>query len=147
MNMVRWDPFRELETFSNRLNRFFNQAAPGASDDAATFADWSPAIDFEESDREYLVKADVPDVQKDDIKVNVEDGVLSVEGERRQTKEEKTKKIHRIERAYGSFVRRLVLPSDVDQQNVSAELTNGVLHIHLPKSASAKPRSVQVKVA
>jgi HSP20 family protein len=147
MNMVRWDPFRELETFSSRLNRFFNQAAPGTSDDAAAFADWSPAIDFEESDREYLVKADVPDVQKDDIKVNVEDGVLSVEGERRQTKEETTKKFHRIERAYGSFVRRLVLPSDVDQQNVSAELTNGVLRIRLPKSDSAKPRSVQVKVA
>jgi HSP20 family protein len=146
MNMVRWDPFRELESFSNRLNRFFNQPTPGSSDDA-TFADWSPAVDFEESDREYLVKADVPDVQKGDIKIGIDNGVLSVEGERQQTKEEKTKKFHRIERAYGSFVRRLVLPTDVDQQHVTAELSNGVLRIHLPKSASAAPRAVQVQVS
>ena len=99
------------------------------------------------TDTEYLVKTDLPDLKKEDVKVAIQDGVLSLEGERKQEKEEKTKKYHRVERSYGTFVRRLSVPADVDQQKVQAEFKDGVLTVHMPKSASAKPRSIDVTVA
>jgi len=148
MNLVRWDPFRELEDMSTRLNRFFGQAPlRSGAEDAAMFADWAPAIDVQETDKEYLLKADLPDVKKEDVKVDVKDGVLHVEGERRMEKEDKGRKFHRIERAYGKFVRRMALPADVDDQKIAAEFKDGVLNIHIPKSAAATPRSIAVKVA
>ena len=149
MNLVRWDPFRELEEMSARLNRFFGQPIarkPGDAEDGF-FADWAPAIDVQETDAEYLLKADLPDVKKDDVKVDVKEGVLSIEGERKQEKEEKGKKFHRIERSYGKFIRRLALPTEVDPQKIAAEFKDGVLNVHLPKSAVAKPRAIEVKVA
>jgi hypothetical protein len=91
------------------------------------FADWAPAIDVQETDGEYLIKADLPAVKREDVKVSVEDGILAVEGERQQEKEEKGKKFHRIERSYGKFVRRVSVPSDVDQAHVAAEFKDGVL--------------------
>ena len=115
--------------------------------DGAFFADWAPAMDVQETDKEYLIKADLPDVKKEDVKVGIEDGILSVEGERKQEKEEKGRKFHRIERAYGKFVRRMTVPTDVDATKVAAEFKDGVLNVHLPKSADAKPRMVDVKVA
>jgi HSP20 family protein len=145
---MRWDPFRELEEMSTRLNRLFNQPlAPRSADtEGIVRADWAPAIDVQEADGEYLVKADLPEVKKDDVKVEIQDGMLSVRGERHQEKEEKGTKFHRIERAYGRFERRLALPTEVDAQKVVAEFKDGVLRVHLPKSASAKPKSVPVTV-
>jgi len=149
MNLVRWDPFRELEEVSSRLNRFFNQplARRAADDEGTLLAEWAPAIDVQETDTEYLVKADLPEVQKEDVKVEIHDGMLSVRGERRQEREEKGKKFHRIERAYGRFERRLAVPTEVDTQKVAAEFKDGVLKVHLPKSATAKPKTVEVKVS
>jgi HSP20 family protein len=147
MKMIPWDPFRELETVSNRLNQYFGQPPARRDSGDPVFADWAPAVDIEETDREYLMKADLPDVKKEDVKVAIEDGVLSLEGERKQEKEEKGRTYHRVERLYGKFVRRLAVPTDVDQQKVAAEYKDGVLNVHLPKSASAKPRTVDVKVA
>ncbi len=149
MSLVRWDPFRELEEMSTRLNRVFGQA-PGrrtSEEEPAFFADWTPAVDVQETDKEYLLKADLPDVRKEDVKVDIREGVLSVEGERKQEKEEKGKKFHRIERSYGKFIRRLALPTDVDETKVAAEFKEGVLNVHLPKSATAKPHTIDVKVA
>ncbi len=148
MKMTRWDPFRELEDMSSRLNRFFGQTAsrPLGDDGGEALADWAPAIDVQETDREYLISADLPAVKKEDVKVSVQDGILAVEGERRQEKEEKGKKFHRVERSYGKFVRRLTLPTDVDQQKVAADFKDGVLQVHLPKSATVKPRSIDVAV-
>jgi len=145
MNLIRFDPFRELEDMSSRLNRFFGRPASG-EEAADGFGVWSPAIDVQETDKEYLVKADLPAVNKADVKVNVEDGILTVEGERKQEKEESGKKFHRVERMYGRFVRRLSVPSDVDGGKVAAEFKDGVLSVHMPKSTVAKPRSVEVKV-
>jgi HSP20 family protein len=148
MNIVRWDPFRELEDMSTRLSRFFGQ--PGArrfDDNGALFADWAPAVDVQETDKEYLVKADLPEVRKEDVKVGIEDGILTLEGERKQEKEAKNKKFHRVERVYGKFVRRLALPTEIDAQKVAAEFKDGVLNVRLPKSESAKPRTIDVKVA
>ena len=149
MNLVRWDPFRELEDMSARLNRLFNQplARRMPDDEGTLLADWAPAVDVQETDSEYLVKADLPEVKKEDIRVDIQDGMLSVRGERRQEKEEKGKKFHRIERASGRFERRLAVPAEVDAQTVVAEFKDGVLKVHLPKSAGAKPKTVEVKVS
>jgi HSP20 family protein len=148
MNIARWDPFRDLEDLHSRLNRLFGQpAVRRTTEEGDFFADWTPALDLEETDGEYLVKADLPAVKKEDVKVSLEDGVLAIEGERKQEKEEKGTKFHRIERSYGKFVRRLTVPTDADPQKVSAEFKDGVLNVHLPKSPAAKPRSIEVKVS
>ena len=150
MNIVLRDPFREFEDMSAKLGRFFNQQYPyirrTVDDDGGFFADFSPAVDVQETDKEYVVKADLPDVKKEDVKVGIEDGVLSLEGERKQEKEEKNKKFHRVERTYGKFVRRLALPTEVDAQKVAAEFKDGVLNVHLPKTETVKPRAIAVTV-
>jgi HSP20 family protein len=148
MKLARWDPFRELEDMSTRLNRLFTQPALGrpAEGEAEAFADWAPAIDVQETETEYLIKADLPAVKRDEVKVSVEDGILAVEGERKQEREEKGKTFHRIERSYGKFVRHVSVPSDVDQAKVAADFKDGVLTVHLPKSATAKPRTIDVQV-
>lgn len=145
--MMRWNPYRDLEAFSGRLNQFLGQPVMPGRDDDEMFADWSPALDVEETEQEYLLKADLPEVKKDHVKVGIESGVLTIEGERRYEKEEVTKRVHRMERSYGKFLRRLVVPTDVDQQKIAADFKDGVLTVHLPKSAVARPKHVDVKVA
>lgn len=148
MALVRWDPFRELEDMSERLNRVFARPAARVSNgkEALTVADWMPTVDISETDGEYLIKAELPEVKKEDVKVTVEDGVLTLQGERRQEKEEKGKKFHRVERSYGSFVRSFTLPESVDDGGVKAEYKDGVLALHLPKTERVKPKAIDVKV-
>jgi HSP20 family protein len=147
MTLVRWNPFRELEDIQSRLNRLFGQAPSQRSgDEAFFFANWSPSVDIQETDKEYLIKADLPEVKKEDVKVELLDGSLTIEGERKQEKEEKGKKFHKVEREYGKFVRRFALPSEIEASKVQAEFKDGVLNVHLPKSAAAKPKAVEVKV-
>jgi HSP20 family protein len=145
MNLIRWDPFRELEGIQARLNRLYD--VPARLEDENFFANWNPAIDIQETDSEFVLKADLPDVKKEDVKVEFEDGVLSVQGERKQEKEEKGKRFQKVERAYGKFFRRFVLPTDVDVEHTKAEFKDGVLHVHLPKTVAAKPKAIEVKVA
>ena len=147
MKMMRLDPFRELETLSNRLNQAFGAGLVRQQNEDSTFADFAPPMDIEETEHEYLLKADLPEVKKEDVKVGIQNGVLSVEGERKQEKEEQNKTYHRVERVYGKFVRRMAVPTDVDEQKVGAEFKNGVLTVRLPKSAAAKPKTIDVKVA
>ena len=146
MNIIKWSPFRELEDMQTRLNRMLNET-PDRSDEPFAFADWAPAVDIQETDAAYSVKADLPEVKKEDIKIELHDGVLSIEGERTKEKEEKGKKFHRIERQYGQFVRRFVLPNEVDAAKVKAEFKDGVLSVQLPKSVNGKAKSVEIKVA
>jgi HSP20 family protein len=146
--LMRWDPFRELEEMTDRLNRVF--ARPTArtnGKETMTVADWIPAVDISESEGEYLIKAELPEVKKDDVKVTLEDGVLTITGERRQEKEEKTTKYHRVERSYGTFVRSFSLPDLVDETKVKAEFKDGMLNLHIPKSEKAKPHAIEVKVS
>lgn len=143
MNLTRFDPFRELEEMSARLGSLLG---PRLRPDFEAFGDWSPAVDVQETETEYLIKADLPDMTREQVKVGIEEGVLTLEGERKQEKEETTKKYHRLERAYGKFVRRLTVPSDVDEARVTAEFKSGVLHVHMPKSKAARPRSVTISV-
>jgi len=149
MALVRWDPFRELEEVSDRLNRMFARPATRSSNGKETMivADWTPSVDISETESEYQIKAEIPDVKKEDVKVTLEDGVLTIQGERKYEKEEKGKKYHRIERSYGSFVRTFSLPDVIDDDKVKAEFKDGVLNLHLPKSEKAKPKAVEVKVA
>jgi len=146
--LMRWVPFHELEEMSERLNRVFNRPGVRSTDgkETITVADWIPTVDIAETEAEYQIKAELPDVQKEDVKVTVEDGVLTIQGERRHEIEEKGKKYHRVERSYGSFVRSFTLPDHVDDTKVKAEYKDGVLHLHLPKSEKAKPKAIDVKV-
>jgi HSP20 family protein len=148
MTLVRWDPFRELEDMSERLNRVFSRPSlRNSGKENLTVADWMPTVDICETDGEYLIKAELPEVKKEDVKVTVENGVLTLQGERRQEKEEKGKRFHRVERLYGSFVRSFSLPESVDESGVKAEYKEGVLNLHLPKSEKVKPKAIDVKVA
>jgi HSP20 family protein len=148
MNIVKWSPFRELEDIQTRLNRFFNELpANRIEPDGLFFSDWAPAVDIQETDKEFLIKAELPEVKKEDVKVEMLDGVLMIEGERRQEKEEKGKKFHRMERSYGKFVRQFALPADVEPTKIQAEFKDGMLNVHLPKTAAAKPKTIEVKVA
>ena len=150
MTLVRWDPFRELEEVSDRLNRMFARPAArtnGNGKETMIVADWTPSVDISETEGEYQIKAEIPDVKKEDVKVTLEDGVLTIQGERKHEKEEKGKKFHRIERSYGSFVRTFSLPDVIEEEKVKAEFKDGVLNLHLPKSEKAKPRAIDVKVA
>jgi len=148
--MMRWNPFKEMEEMEKRLSSFLGHAPVAASGDkkeAISVAEWSPLVDISEDDKEYLIKAEIPEMKKEDIKLSVHDDVLTITGERKYEKEEKNKKYHRVERAYGSFMRSFTLPEDADGSKVGAEYKDGLLKVHLPKSEKAKPKAIEVKVA
>lgn len=148
--LARWSPLKELEEMEKRLSSVFGRVpkrAEGEKEEAMSVADWSPLVDITEDEKEYVVKAEVPEMKKEDIKLNVHDDVLTISGERKYEKEEKGKKYHRVERAYGSFVRSFTMPEDADGTKVSAEYKDGVLKVHLPKSEKAKPKAIEVKIA
>jgi HSP20 family protein len=134
----------ELDEIQQRLNRLFLDRTAKAGD--TNFADFMPPVDIEETDADFVVKADLPDVKKEEIKIRVQDGVLTIEGERRHEKEDKGKRFHKIEREYGRFVRRFALPTEIDGEKVRAEFRDGVLNVMLPKAPAAKPTMIDVKV-
>jgi HSP20 family protein len=109
--------------------------------------DWVPLVDVTETPKEYVIKAELPEIKKEDVKVAIEDGVLTIQGERKTEKEEKDRKVHRIERSYGKFLRSFSVPADVDDKKVLAEFKEGVLVVSIPKAETAKPRVIDVKVA
>lgn len=149
MNLVKWNPFRELEDVSNRLNSLFGKlpARVESGADMLAVADWMPTVDISETDAGYLIKAEIPEVKKEDVKVNIQDGMLTISGERHQEKEEKNKRYHRLERAYGSFSRSFRMPDDADESTVNAEFKDGMLNVTLPKSKKAESKSVSVSIA
>lgn len=148
-----WNPFRELDEVQNRLSSFlggfpefgrFPRRLFGNGD--STLPNWSPLVDISEDEKEYLVKADLPEMKKEEVKVTVENGVLSISGERKSEKEEEKKKFHRIERSLGTFLRTFALPDDADSTKIAAEFKEGVLKVHLPKTPAVKPKQFEVKV-
>jgi HSP20 family protein len=149
MNLVRWNPLRELEEMSDQLNRFFSRQDTQRSDskEIMTVADWTPSVDISETEEEFHIKAELPEIKKEDVQVTLDNGVLILQGERKEQGEEKGRKIHRIERCYGRFVRSFALPDLVETAKVKAEFKDGVLHLHLPKSEKARPKAIEVKVA
>jgi HSP20 family protein len=146
--MVNREAFRELESMSDRLNRLLNgRGMPaGGRDESMAVVEWVPIVNVLETDAEFLIRAELPGVEKCDVKLSVEDGVLTISGHREQEKEEKGKRYHRQERVSGSFARSFTLPDSLDEQKVAAEFRNGVLTVRLPKSERAKPKSIEVTV-
>jgi HSP20 family protein len=146
---TQWNPWRDLEDVEKRLSGIWGRR-PGKGEgekEAISVAEWSPLVDITEDEKEYLIKAELPEMKKEDVKLTVENNVLCISGERKYEKEEKDKKYHRVERAYGSFMRSFTLPDDADGAKVAAEYKDGMLKVHLPKSEKAKPKSIDVKVS
>ena len=150
MNAItRWDPVKEMEELHNRLSNLFGRTPARlgeGKEESITVAEWAPLVDITEDDKEYIIKTELPEVKKEDVKVSVENGLLTIVGERKFEKEE-NKKYHRVERAYGRFLRSFVLPEGVDPDKVNAEFRDGVLKVHLAKSEQTKPKQIEVKVA
>jgi HSP20 family protein len=150
MNTItRWDPFTEMEEMHNRLSNMLGRTPARVGDgrqESMTVAEWAPLVDIIEEDKQYIIKTELPEVRKEDVKVTVENGVLTIVGERKLEKEE-TKKYHRVERSYGRFVRTFIVPEGADADKVSAEFKDGVLYVRLPKSEKATPKQIEVKVA
>lgn len=140
MSLIRWNPLRDMEVIFDRFDRQQSQ-------ESMTVADWTPTVDVSETDNEYLIKVELPEVRRENVKVTVRDGVLTLQGERSLDREEKNRKFHRVERAYGSFARSFTLPENVDADNVKAQHKDGMLYLHLGKTEEAKPKSIEVKVA
>jgi HSP20 family protein len=111
-----------------------------------TGGDWAPRVDIVETEKEFIIKAEIPDVKKEEVKITVNNGVLSIQGERKQEKEEKGKKFHRVERNYGGFTRSFTLPDNVDETKVEATFKDGMLKLQIPKSEKSKPKEIEVKI-
>jgi len=145
MALVRWDPWREIDDLFHRYTRAVGSPRPAGEASTAP-GDWSPQVDIAETDKEFVIKAEIPEVKKEDVKVTVENGVLTIRGERKQETEEKGKKFHRVERHYGSFTRSFTLPDNVDAAHIKASFKDGMLGLQIQKTAEAKPKSIEVKV-
>jgi HSP20 family protein len=145
MAPVRRDPGREMEDMLDLYRRTVGQPRAGSQEVIAT-GDWTPRVNIAETDKAFEIKAEIPEVNKEDVKVTVHNGVLTVQGERKLEKEEKGKKFHRIERFYGSFTRSFTLPDNVDETKISASFKDGVLNLQIKKTEEEKPKSIEVKV-
>jgi HSP20 family protein len=149
-SILRWDPVREFEEFSRRLVPLFGRLTheiPQEERQDMRVIDWAPTVDIAEEDSAYLVTAELPEVKKEDAKVAIENGVLTISGERKKETEEKNgRKYHRIERSYGSFMRSFSLPDDADPSRVTANMKDGVLHVKIEKRVEAKPKTVAIEV-
>lgn len=150
MAIVRFDPFRDLAVLQDRMNRLFNDVhgAPRRDDDAlSTRGTWVPAVDIYEHEGTLVIKAELPDMKREDIDVSVEKSTLTIRGERKLSSELKKDSFHRIERAFGAFSRSFALPPTVDVGKIVAEYKDGVLSVRLPLREEAKPRSIKIDVA
>jgi HSP20 family protein len=148
MALIRWEPVRELNTIQSEMNRLFNTLFDGPATGSAITAHrrWVPAMDLVESEHEFVLKADLPGLTEADVKVELEDNVLTVSGERKSEHEERKDGYYRVERASGSFVRRLTVPEGTDADGIKAHVENGVLEVTVPKPESPKPRKVAIAV-
>jgi HSP20 family protein len=147
--LTRWNQLRQLEALQAGLGSLFNRSSAQwleGQEEPLAVAEWAPLVDISEDDNEYQIKAELPEVKREDVKVTAEEGTLTITGERKFEKEEKGKKYHRVERAYGSFVRNFSIPDDASPAQVKAEFKDGVLTVHLTKTAKAKPQHIEVKV-
>jgi len=148
--LAQWNQYRELEALQNSLGSLFKRAQapkPEGQEEPMRVADWAPLVDISEDPKEYLIKAELPEVKKEDVKITLEDGMLTITGDRKFEKEENGRKYHRVERAYGSFERTFSLPDDASPGKVKAEFKDGVLKVHLAKDEKARPQQIEVPVS
>lgn len=142
--LLKWNPLQELNEVQNRLASFLGRSVGGEG--AASVPDWTPLVDVSEDNTQYLIKAELPEVKKEDLKVLIENGVLRISGQRMFEKDEEGKKYHRLERAYGTFERSFVLPESCKPEGMTADYKEGMLTVHIPKSEDATPRMIEVEV-
>lgn len=155
MALIRWNPARELDRWPSEffgiqreINWAFDNFVRGGSQADENFMTsyWTPAVDIAEQENEYVVKMELPGVNKDEVKISLESNILTIKGEKKQKKDEKGKNLHRLERSYGSFQRSFTLPTTVKSDKIDAVFNDGVLSISLPKAEEAKPKQIEVKV-
>lgn len=145
MSLVKWSPFRDLEEVADHYGRLFPAAWP-RFEPLDKEREWKPAADIIERKNEYVIKADLPEVKKEDVEITLENGVLTVKGERRTEETKEDEKLHRVETFYGGFARSFRVPEDVDTSAISAETKDGVLRVHLPKTEQRKPEAVRIAI-
>jgi HSP20 family protein len=143
MSLIRWEPFREMDDFFRQYSPLFGRQARGVGEREG---EWAPAANISETEKEYLIKAELPEVKKEDVKITVENGIITIRGERKQEKEQKDENEIRVESFYGSFSRSFSLPENVDASGVRAESKDGVLKVHIPKKEVTKPKSITVQI-
>jgi HSP20 family protein len=141
MSLIKWSPYRNLISLPDEIDRFFNGFGLDLN---VSDSVWSPDVDISETENQYEVNAEIPGLKKEDIKLSVEDNVLTLSGERKVEKETDKKNYHRVERAYGKFERSFRLPKEVDAENIKANYKNGVLTVQLPKTEAVKPKEIAV---
>jgi HSP20 family protein len=146
MRVIHWEPFRDIDGIFERFVADALRRVPRDGAPAAPGSDWAPLADVTESASEYLIKADLPEVRKEDVSITVQDGVLTLSGERKHETPADTERTHRIERTYGTFSRRFALPEDADEQSISAEGRDGVILIHVPKQKVVQPQPRQIAI-
>jgi HSP20 family protein len=145
MNLIHWDPYRELGTLANRFNRAFGVHVPSRNrDEEMSLGSWLPPVDIAEDKDKITLTAELPGFKEDQIQIQMEGGVLTVRGERKFEGEMEGRDFHRVERSYGHFVRSFTLPNNVDREAIKAHFNDGLLQIDLPKREEAKPRQIKI---
>lgn len=144
--IVRWQPFRNLSSLQEQVNRLFESNFPSCGSES-TLTAWAPAVDVYETENELVIMADLPDVSEKDLDVRVENNMLTIHGERKFEQKVKEENYLRMERSYGSFTRSFSLPNSVNTEAIKAEYKDGVLNITLPKRAESKPKQVKIAVS
>ncbi|MDC0660985.1 Hsp20/alpha crystallin family protein [Marinobacter sp. SS21] len=146
-NITRWNPMGEFEDLFDRYNRLFNlPRTNGEREGMFGRSDWAPVVDIKETEAAFTIEAELPGMKREDVKVTVHDGVLAIAGERKQEEESHDKKVHRIERVYGSFTRRFTLPDNVDPSSIAASFKDGILTLTLNKVEPQEPKAIEVEV-
>jgi len=145
MTIVRWEPLRELSSLQTEMNRLFNTVfdTPVANGGNRR---WVPAMDLVETKDDFVLRADLPGMRQEDVKIELEDNVLTVSGERKGEHEAREEGFYRLERAFGAFSRSLTLPKGINPETVNASFANGVLEVHIPKPEAVKPRRIEIAV-
>lgn len=146
MKLAKWDPFREMEGMLDPYSKSQDWPFRGGRDLNTKGVDWAPRADVSETDVGFCITAEVPGIKREDVKINIEDHVLSIRGEKKQEKDEKSETFHRIERFYGSFSRSFSLPENVDEEKIEAVFNDGLLTLTIPKTEVEKPKSIEIKV-
>ena len=146
MRLVKYSPMRDLWDLEERMNRMFRDLVPRRSQDEDLVESWEPAVDVYETDKNFVLKAELPEVEEKDVHVNVEGNILTISGERRKEEEVKEDHYHRIERFHGSFCRTFVLPGSVDREKIKATFKGGVMKLELPKKEEVKPKEIKIEV-
>ena len=144
MAIVRFEPTREVDSLQSEVNRVFDAFFGGSAGGGAVARRWVPAMDLVETEEHLVLRADLPGMSRDDVTIEIKDGVLTVAGERKAESEEKSEGYYRVERAFGSFSRSLTLPDGIDAETVDAEFSEGVLEVRIPKPAERKPHRVEI---